>query len=237
MKMNNRAAHGLRFGIFFAIVMSTTGCGPSYRDLRHEGQRAMLASAYGPAMILLEQAEEVKPRRVENLHDLGACSVMLARERFKQGNRAAALRELDAAIAYYSAAIDVNPGHQASIEGKNVALELKGRFDEALEQAEWAVEFVGPSARQFMFLAKELEERGNRDDALLRYRQAVAIEPENAAAHVALARFLLRNNNPAPAVHHLQQAYRINPNDKWVVDELAARGALAPLTSTDGTGR
>ena len=211
------------------LILSASGCGPSYRDLRLQGQDAMLTGSYGPARFFFAQAEEKKPRHVENLHDLGTCSVMLARERFREMNHAAALREVDEAIAYYSSAIDVDPGFHASLEGKNIALELKGQFDEALEHAEWSAEFVGPSARQYVFLARELEERGDKDAALLRYRQAIAMEPSSASAHRAFAEFLLRNKNDSAAVHHLQAAYRIDPGDPWVLDQLVAHGAVPAL--------
>ena len=228
-----------RNGSCIVVVATVTvcglmhGCGPSYNTLRRQGQLSMLEGAHGPARYFFQQAEEIAPRRVANLHDMGACSVMLARQKFEQMNHAAAMRELDAAIAYYSQALDVHPGHQASLEGKNVALELSGQFDEALKHAEWAAEFVGPSARQHIFLAKELEQRGDVDGALLRYRQAVAMEPDSHDAHVAFARFLLRHKNEQAAVHHLQCAYRLDPLDQWVVDELAARSALPPLTQAE----
>ena len=135
------------------------GCGPGYRQLRREGQEVMLGGDYGPARSYFLQARAKKPRQVENLHDLGVCSVMLARDRFTRMNHAAAMRELDAAMAYYTEAIDIHPGHQASLEGQRVALKLQGQFDEALARAEWAAEFVGPSAKQYMMLAAELEER------------------------------------------------------------------------------
>lgn len=212
-----------------ALTGILPGCGPSYRQLRREGQRAMLSDSYGAARYFLEQAEEVRPRRVENLHDLGVCSVILARQRFAEMNHAAAMRELDAAVFYYTQALDVYPGHQASIEGKNIALELKGQFEEALKHAEWAAEFVGPSARQYIFLAKELEQRGDVDGALLRFRQAVAVEPDNAEAHVTFARFLLHHNNEPAAIYHLQAAYRLDPLNEWVVEQLAIRSALPPL--------
>ena len=213
------------------LAPSIAGCGPNYRELRQHGQHAMLDGAYRPACVFFKQADERKPRDAENLHDLGACSLMQARDNFRQHAHAPAMRDVDAAIAYYSAAIDISPGHQASLEGKNVALELKGQFDEALEHAEWVAEFVGPSAKQYVFLAQELEERGDDDGALLRYRQAVAMEPGNASAHRAFAEFLLRNNNEPAAVHHLQAAYRLDPTDRWVFAELVARGKVPPLAS------
>ena len=206
------------------FVTTLPGCGPSYHQLRKEGQIAMLNGQYGPARYMLLQTEAKRHRNVENLHDLGACSVMLAKERFALMNHAAAFRELDVAIDYYSRAIEEHPGHQASLEGKNVALELKGQFQKALEHAEWAAEFVGPSAKQYVFLADELEQRGDLDGAFLRYRQAVAVEPKNAVAHVAFARFLLRNENERAGMSELREANRLNPRDEWVAQQLATRG-------------
>ncbi len=225
--------HGIQATAFFSAVVATAlqvGCGPSYRQLRLEGQVAMVNGEYGPARYMLEKAEDKRHRYVENLHDRAVCSVMVAKERFAQMNHAAALRELDAAIDYYSRAIEEHPGHQASLEGKNIALELKGQFEKALRHAEWAAEFVGPSARQFVFLADELEQRGDLDAALLRYRQAVSIEPKNPLGHVAFAKFLMRNQNERAAMVHLAEAYRLNPKDKWVAEQLAAHSAPAEAT-------
>ena len=212
-----------------SLAVLLSGCGPNYRSYRMDGQKTMLRGAYGPARIFFLEAERLRPRNLQNLNDLGVCSLMLAREKFKQVNHAAAMRELDDAIAYFTRAIDVYPGHQASLEGKNRALELQGQFEEALKQAEWAARFVGPSAKQQIFLARELEERGDVDGALLRYSQAVAMEPDSAEAHTTFAKLLLRHHNEPAAVQHLQAAYRINPLDRWVVDQLASRSALPSL--------
>lgn len=189
----------------------------------------MLDGMYGPARYYFEEAEEARPRTLDNLHDLAVCSIMMAKQRFAEMNHAAAMRELDMAIGYFNQALDVYPAHQASLEGKTIALKLKGQFDEALRTAHWAAEFVGPSAQQYVFLARELEERHDLDGALLRYRQAVAVEPRNPGAHREFARFLLRHHKESAGVHHLQIAYRLDPTDRWVMDELVARGALPSL--------
>ncbi len=224
-----------RFVYATLLVVSSAllfpGCGPGYRQLRREGQEVMLGGDYGPARSYFLQARAKKPREVDNLYDLAVCSVMLAKDRFAQMNHAAAMRELDAAMAYYTEAIDIHPGHQASLEGQRIALKLKGQFDEALARAEWAAAFVGPSAKQHMMLAAELEERGQLDRALLRYRQAVAMEPKNAEAHKTFAVFLLSHDDEDAGVYHLQQAYRADPTDTWVIDELAKRRALPTLTA------
>jgi len=202
------------------------GCGPNvdanYQSLRQEGQAAMLRGEYGPARYLLLNAEGKRHRRVETLHDLGVCSVKVAQQKFKDRNVAAAYRELDNAVAYYARAIDERPGHQAALEGLNIALELKGQFDEALKSAEWAAEFVGPSARQQVFLADELEQRGDLDGALLRYRQGVAMEPKNPQAHIAFATFLARHDNEEAAMEHLAEAQRLDPRNRSVAERMAS---------------
>jgi tetratricopeptide (TPR) repeat protein len=210
---------GLALGA--TAIAPAGGCGPSYWMLRREGQRAVADGSYAAGKHLFLRAQQREPRAVENLHDLGVCSVMIAKEKFRQRNYAAAMRELDDAVAYYSSAIDADPGHQASLEGKNIALKLRGQFDEALHQREWAAEFVGPSATQFILLAKELEQRGDLEGALLRYRQAVAMEPNRFEARVALAAFLIETENTDAALSQLRIAHRLNPKDQWVADKLS----------------
>lgn len=228
----------VRLLVFSTLVCAAilVGCssGPSYDQLRHEGQIAMINGQYGPSRYLLQQAERKSHRlRVENLHDLGVAHVMVAKEKFAQMNPAAAFRELDAAIEYYSRGIEAHPGHQACLEGKNIALELKGQFEQALKHAEWAAEFVGPSARQQIFLASELEERGDFDGAMLRYQQAVAMEPKNPAAHQAFAEFLTRHNQESAAAYHYEQANFWNSRARRLVQRApSSAAALEPVPAT-----
>jgi len=189
----------------------------------------MVSGDYLAARVLLEEADAVRRNRPETLHDLGVCSVMVARERFQQENHAAALREADLAIEYYSRAIEERPGYQAAVIGRGIAHKLKGQFEEAMDTARWAAEFVGPAARQYTYLAEELERRGDVDGALMRYRQAVAVEPTSFDAHADFARFLLRYGKERAAVFHLKKAYRLNPSDRWVIRELSKRGELEPM--------
>ncbi|MFQ5495685.1 MAG: tetratricopeptide repeat protein [Phycisphaerae bacterium] len=231
-------AFGMSGLLLLALLVPMTLTGGCTRDmeyhrLRRQGRQAMMDGMYAAARYFLEEGDRVRPRQVETLYDLGVCNVMLARQNLERGNRAAAMRDADAAIAYYSQAIEVHPGHRASLKGKNVALELKGQFDDALRHAEWAAKIVGPSAKQYIFLGGEHEERGDLDAALLAYRQAVATQPDSAAAHTALAKFLLRHQQEPEAIHHLQAAYRLNPLDQWVIDQLAAHSAVPPLATAE----
>ena len=232
--------------IVASIVLA--GCGPTYRELRLEGQQAMLRGDYYPARYILLQADELTRNQAYNLHDIGFCSVMVARDRMDQMNYAAAMRELDLAIDYYDRALSAHPGHQAVIEGKNVALELKGLPNAALSHAQWAVRVVGPSARQHTFLARELEERGDIEGALLRYRQAVAMEHRNAGAHVAIARFLLRHENERAASRRVRVEFQLrgrewqspqgetkyfNSLDVWSIDHLGSSAGSSAGSSQE----
>ena len=210
-----------------AGVLSLAGCAaePDSRELRLEGQWAMIRGEYGAARGLFLEAHELAPEDAINLHDLGDCCAYFAREQFRRQNTAAALREVDAAVEYYQRAINAHPGLQAALVGKNIALELKGQFEEALAVAQWAAEFVGPSARQQIFLAREMEERGDPDAARLRLLQAVAMEPANAAAHEELGLFYRRIGERDLALRHLTRANRIDPARPRAATALGELGA------------
>ncbi len=215
--------------IFAFAALSVAGCGPSYRQLRIEGQRAVVDGEWGAARHLFEQANAKKPGDPANLHDLGVCSTMLARHQFELENHAAGMREADRAIGYYDKSITAAPGYQASLMGKNRALELKGQFEEALRTAHWAASYVGPSAKQQIWLAREYEERGDLDNALLRLRQGVAMEPKSPLAHKELGLFLIRCGRQRAGVNELIRSYRLDPNQKDVADKLRSLGEPLPV--------
>jgi tetratricopeptide (TPR) repeat protein len=185
----------------------------------------MIRGEYGAARGLFLESHGLVPEDAINLHDLGDCCLHFARMQFRRRNTAAAMREVDAAIEYYQRAINAHPGFQAALVGKNIALELKGQFEEALAVAEWAAEFVGPAARQQIFLAREMEERGDLDAARLRLLQAVAMEPANAAAHEELGLFYYRIGEEDLAMRHLTRAQRLDPTSRRSAAALRELGA------------
>ena len=85
--------------------------------------------------------------------------------------------------------------------------------------------FVGPSARQQIFLAREMEERGDLDAARLRLLQAVAMEPANAAAHEELGLFYRRIGEHDLALRHLARANRLDPTRRRSAAALSELGA------------
>ena len=233
-KQTNRRSRHLSMLLPAVAALCVAGCTaePDCHRIRLEGQRAMLQGDYRAARGLLRRAHELVPEDPANLHDLGDCCLYFARDQFARRNAAAALREVDQAIAYYERAVHVAPGFQAALLGKNIALELKGRYEEAVRLAEWAVEFVGPSARQQLFLAAEMEERGDLDAALLRLRQAVAMEPNNPDAHEALGSLYHRIGRRELAVRHLTRACRLDPGRPGATAMLDDLGVPPPPAPT-----
>jgi len=211
-------------------IMLSVGCGPSYYQLRREGQSAMRQSDFALARTYFEHADRKHANHVDNVFDLAQCSLALARRQSDEGHAAAALREIDRAVGYYGRVVHVQPGHRAALKGMNTALELKGRYREALLQAQWAADNVGPGAEEQVWLALEHEERGDYDAALRQFRQAVAMEPRNIDAHLAFAAFLLRHGNDRAAIAHYQTAYQLDPSDRRAAEVLIARHALPPMT-------
>ena len=217
--------------VLVVISVSAGGCGPDFRQLRRDGQTALRARDYVAAQERFQQAYRMWPEDAANLCDMGTLATIYAKQRLAEENQPAALRELDRAINYFARAIKAHPGLQQAWRGKNEALELKGRADLALRDAEWAMAFVGPSARQQLFLAGELEERGDLDGALLRYRQAVAMEPNNPRAHAEFGTFLHRMENDEMAIVHLNRAYTLSPVEPGVAKLLTELGAPLPRTT------
>ena len=112
MDFLGRVSLSRAMAVGLAIVLSQSmGCGRGYRQLRMDGQEAMVAGDYGPARTFFEWADQRRPQMAENLHDLGNCSLMLARQQITSGDRAAAHRALERAIAYYDPAIRTQPSH------------------------------------------------------------------------------------------------------------------------------
>ena len=214
------------FGVQAVAVVGAlaclAGCTPelSYQDIRMMGMRQMIRRDYGTARNLFIEAKGKVPEDAWNLYDLGDCSVYLAKEQFRRRNVPAAMNYADDAVDYYSRSINAHPGMEPALWGKNMALELRKQFEEALKVAQWAAEFVGPSAKAQVFLAHELEERNDLDAALLRYQQAIGMEPGNAFPRAEMGRFLARIDRKAEAIRHLRAAYRLNPVEPGVVEAL-----------------
>jgi Flp pilus assembly protein TadD len=213
-------------------LLSLTGCGPSFEQLRQEGQKELAAGNWAAARGMFEDAFRVVPEHAENMHDLGVCSMMIARHYIEDRDEPATKREIDRAIWSFERSTKAHPGYRPALIGKNRAEELKGQFDAALRTADWAANYVGPSAEQFLWLGAEYEERGDLDMAQLRYKQAQLMEPKNPKVFAALGRVQLHAGNKAGAARALHQALDLDPANKEASDLLREMGEAVPGVDT-----
>lgn len=213
------------------------GCTQGFHEFRQAGEEYVLAGDYTSAKAMFAEAYRIYPEHAENCYDLALCHEHFGRRQMTLGNKAAADRDLDRAVEYYSRAIEAFPGFRAALRGKNEVLELRGESEAALASTEWAKDYLGPSAERHIELANELAERGDLDAALLRYRQAAAMEPDSAPAHAALGWFYFKLGRKEAGIEELQRAYRLNRDEPGVRDELLSLKALPSISRREGVGQ
>lgn len=223
------------------VLLLAFGCEPTARSYHSEGLAEYRAGDYDAARAMFRQAVLEQPEKQESAYYLARCCRISAERKSAQGDIPGALRELDEAVFYYGQAIEAYPGYAAAVEEKADALELKGRYAEALRLSIWAKDNAGRTVRQLVNVAREFEQRGDMDTALTRYRQAVAVEPDNALARAELGRFLARQKRYRQAVTVLEQAYRLDPSEPGVVSDLATYrglvgGEVQPASTSDAPG-
>lgn len=221
--------------VAFLGLFVASGCNMAFSQHRAEALSMLEQSRYGAAVGHYESALALVPEHAETLCDLAQCHLAVAREYQDRKDEFAAMREIDQAIDYYNRAIRSYPGFARALHGKNRALEYRGEPGKALETAHWAVDVVGPSLEQQLFLASEFAERGDADRALLAYKQAVAMEPQSSTAHWALGLYYVNLGRDNDAVPHIQQAYVLDPGREYIASRLRDMGAEVPVVIEEST--
>jgi tetratricopeptide (TPR) repeat protein len=108
-----------------------------------------------------------------------------------------------------------------------IALLAEGRANEAVAQAEKAIEIKPNSATMHRNLADALLKNGQVDDAIAHYQKALEIYPRYAEANQNLADALLQKGEVSEAIVHYQKALTIKPNHPAAENNLG--NALARL--------
>ena len=97
--------------------------------------------------------------------------------------------QLDAAIAQYREALEIQPGNAEAHNNLSVALGALGRFDEAIIHCQEALKRSPHAPAEVHFnLALALARRGRFDEAIAHYRQGLEIKPDDARARGFLGR-------------------------------------------------
>ena len=86
-----------------------------------------------------------------------------------------------------------------------------GKFDEAIDLYERALEIWPNSDRGYLNLADALAMTGRTREAIACYGKALELQPDDAAVHFNLAVTLLEDGRRTDAIHHLRRAIEIKP--------------------------
>jgi len=146
------------------------------------------------------------------------------------GTALAGSHKLDAAVAEYRKALQINPDYATAHNSLGKALAEQGRNDAAVVEYRTAIELNPDYADAHNNLGVILADRGRLDAAAARFRHALAIKPNYAIAHNNLAKILVKQGRSDEAIVEYRNAIESDPdcadahNDLGVI--LANRGEL-----------
>jgi len=149
------------------------------------------------------------------------------------GTALAELGKIDAAIAHYAEALQINPGYAKAHNNLGNALDRQGRVDEAIDHYAEALRINSGYAKAHYNLGNVLARQGRVDEAIDHYAEALRINPGYAKAHNNLGNTLARQGKLDEAIGHYSEALRIRPDDAETRANLKAVSAV--LKETDIT--
>lgn len=206
------------------------GCGPDVEDMRAEGIQQYRNHQYIQSMATMRHVLELQPSDARANYYMGLNYRTLAARKLREGNPAAAYRELDTAIMYFTQAITSWPNYLEAIASKNEALEARGKYAEALELAQNVAENNrGDAADHFVYLGNEYRDRGDWDNALRSYKTALATEPNHAGAYAAMGELYRRIGDEALAEDSLRRARELESRRSGGTEEVEQ---VAPAETT-----
>ncbi|KAF6000649.1 Stress-induced-phosphoprotein 1 [Cyanidiococcus yangmingshanensis] len=107
--------------------------------------------------------------------------VALATQRKQQGNEAFAAKDFEAAVRYFTEAIELDPSNHVLYSNRSAAYASKGEYEEALADAERCIELAPQWSKGYSRRGAALVGLGELDEAAEAYRQGLSIDPENSA--------------------------------------------------------
>jgi len=214
----------------FALLLGTiVGCTPSTEELSISGVEQYRGRQFVESTATMRQVLERDPNDAEANYYMGLNYRAMAERKFRDGNVAAAARELDTSTMYFTQAIKSWPNYMSAIAAKNEALEARGKYEAALALAERTTSNNRGIAEHFVYLGDEYRQRGDYDNALRRYKTALGIDPQNAKAYAGMGQLYMLVGDRALAMDAFRRATEIDPR------EAGAAVALDQLMSESET--
>lgn len=203
------------------MVIVAAGCSQNIDDLRVQGINEFRNRQYTQSMVSLRSILELDANDAQANYYMGLNYRALAAEKLREDDLAAACRELDTAIIYFTQAIKTWPNYMEAVSSKNEALETRGKYDAALKLAERVANNNRGVSDHYIYLGNEYRERGDYDNAMRSYKIALAGNPNSSRTYAAMGKLYLKIGDQAHALDSFRKAYELNPHDSDVQDQLA----------------
>jgi tetratricopeptide (TPR) repeat protein len=130
-----------------------------------------------------------------------------------KGNRAAGKGNYDAAIADFTAAIELDRGSALAFHNRGVAWAHKGDLDQSLADLDAAVRLDPGYAVAFKSRGVTRARRGEFDKAVTDYTEAIRLSPQFHPSFVQRGNAWAAKGEYAKAAADYDEAIRINPGD------------------------
>lgn len=227
--MKTRSRFGLRWLAWClsgALAGGLAGCeSPDVTDLRTEGIRQYRSGQYIESAATLRYALKQNPSDAPSAYYMGLNYRATAARKYNEGDVPGACRQLDTAIKYFDQAITHWPNYQAAVEAKTEALELRGKYEQALLTAEAVAENNrGRAVDHLIFAGDKFRDVGDYDKALAQYQAAISAYPDSARAYVSLGKLYVAIGEAGKAADAFRRARELDPGNAEAADQLARLG-------------
>jgi tetratricopeptide (TPR) repeat protein len=115
-------------------------------------------------------------------------------------------------VTLYTATLTKNPGCWMAHYNLGIALNDRGKTDEAIAQYQQAIDLRPRYAEAHYNLARLLAQKGQLGDAVTHYEKALEINPADAEAQNNLGVTLFGSGRVDEAIAHYQEALKIRPD-------------------------
>jgi len=123
----------------------------------------------------------------------------------------AGLHNLEAAIASFKKALQINPEYAEAHNSLGIALQSQGRFDEAIASHEKALQIKPSLVEAHNNRGAALKHQGRLDEAIASFRKALEIAPRFAESYSNLGAALKDQGRLTEAISNFSMALQINP--------------------------
>jgi tetratricopeptide (TPR) repeat protein len=175
------------------------------------GLRHLRAEQFLDAQLCCQQALEADPDHADTLHLMGLLSFHAAQH--------------DLAVEWFARAVrqDAKPQYLASL---GATLQSQGRFEEALQVFDKAVQLKPDAAALWKFLGNVLVKLDRRDQAILSFQHVLKLDPRDRDAAYNCGALLLQSGRCDEALACFNLCDRLQPDQAQTLQQraLALRG-------------